>query len=140
MMSLCKSFRAVCLLVAAGLLDALQSETPPSERETSPTSRGLTGYEPPTESQLFKDKLVAPVRPSNSLSSQAILLVNYRQSLFTILTVHSSNLAPAKPCRLAGLEELAVYNMGFPCLFNLVSSNTACIYRCTACISRCRAN
>lgn len=48
---------------SVGLLEALQSETPTSnEGDASPTSLGLTGYEPPSESALLADSLVDPVR------------------------------------------------------------------------------
>ena len=49
--------------VVVGLLEALQSETPISDNGSmSPTSMGLTGYEPPSESALLADSLVDPVR------------------------------------------------------------------------------
>ena len=47
----------------AGLLDALQNETPPSQR--SPTSAELLGpvYQAPSEPSLLADGLIEPVSP-----------------------------------------------------------------------------
>ena len=46
----------------AGLLEALQNETPSAQEPPSPTSQGLAGYEPPSEAALLADGLIEPVR------------------------------------------------------------------------------
>ena len=46
----------------AGLMEALQNETPPAQEPPSPTSQGVVGYEPPSEAALLADGLIEPVR------------------------------------------------------------------------------
>ncbi len=47
----------------AGLLDALNNETPPSEPAMSPTNKLHAAYEPISEAELLADGLIEPVSP-----------------------------------------------------------------------------
>ena len=60
----------------AGLLDALNNETPPCEPAMSPTNKLHAAYEPISEAELLADGLIEPVNPPTSCAAINLSLLS----------------------------------------------------------------